>query len=50
MHAAGAVQIGRLRPISPAEDDLGNYPWPLALDVEWAFCTRNVSIKETNNR
>jgi hypothetical protein len=24
----GAVQIGRLRPISPAEGNLGNYPWP----------------------
>jgi hypothetical protein len=34
---AGAVQIGRLRPISPAEGNLGNYPWPLALDVERAF-------------
>jgi hypothetical protein len=34
---AGAVQIGRLRPISPAEGNLGNSPWPLALDVERAF-------------
>ena len=25
---AGAVQIGRLRPINPAEGNLGNYPWP----------------------
>jgi hypothetical protein len=28
MHAAGAVQIGRLRPIGPAEGNLGSYPCP----------------------
>lgn len=34
---AGAVQIGRLRPVSRAEGNLGNYPWPPALDSEQAF-------------
>jgi hypothetical protein len=37
MHAPGAVRIGRLGPISPVEGNLGNDPWPLALDVERAF-------------
>jgi hypothetical protein len=48
--AAGVVQIGRLPPISPAEGNLGNYPWPLALDVEWAFHPCSISTKETNDR
>ena len=29
MHAAGAVRIGRPRPISTAEGNLRNYPWSL---------------------
>lgn len=28
----------------------GNYPWPLALDVERAFHPCNISSKETNDR
>src|SRR6185503_9808735 len=47
---AGAVQIGRLRPISPAEGNLGNYPWPPALDSKQAFHPCNISNKETNYR
>jgi len=31
MHAADAVRIGRLHPISPVEGNLGNHPRPLAL-------------------
>jgi hypothetical protein len=33
-----------------AEGNLGNYPWPLALDVERAFHPCNISTKETNDR
>jgi hypothetical protein len=29
--------------ISPAEGNLGNYPWPLALDVERAFHPCNMT-------
>src|SRR5262245_19184013 len=42
---AGVGQIGRLRPISPAEGNLGNYPWPLALDDERAFHPCNIPPK-----
>jgi hypothetical protein len=38
--------IGRLRPIGPAEGNLRNYPWPLALDVERAFHPCNISAKD----
>src|SRR5262249_37606803 len=43
---AGAVQIGRLRPIRPAGGNLGNYPWPLALDVERAPSLQHVQQRE----
>jgi hypothetical protein len=33
----GAVQIGRLRPISPAEGNLGNYPWSLGIRCRTSF-------------
>ena len=33
-----------------AEGNLGNYPWPLALDVERAFQDCNISTKETNDQ
>jgi len=39
MHTAGAFRIGRLRSIGSVEGNLGNHPWPLALERPFAAGT-----------
>src|SRR5262249_45738437 len=45
-HQLGPSILRRLRPTIPAGGNLGNYPWPLALDVERAPSLQHFQQRE----